>query len=106
MASYESEELCDDLDGSEAHHTVDFSFRGRAYEIDLSTDNAEAFYNAIERYIDVARPVEYQDPRSNPPGPTPADIRSWAIENGLRPPGPGRISHSVRVAFADAHRTS
>lgn len=49
--------LIDDLDGSEAHRTVTFAFRERRYEIDLSTDNAEAFFNLLLPYIEAGRPA-------------------------------------------------
>lgn len=104
MATADSEERYDDLDGSPAHHTVDFSFRGRAYEIDLSTDHAEEFFLAIEKYVDAARPVEYLAPHEPPRPPTPSEIREWAAKVGLGVPGTGRIAHSVRVAYDEAHR--
>lgn len=103
MARVQGEELRDDLDGSKAHHTVAFSFRGRAFEVDLSTDHAAEFFEAIQKYIDAARPVVYVDPREAPKPPTTTEIRTWAAEAGLRVPGSGRIAHHVRVAYAEAH---
>lgn len=105
MATVQGEELRDDLDGSKTHHTVDFSFRGRAFEIDLSTDHAAEFFEAIEKYIEAARPVEYVNSREAPKPPTATEIRAWAAEAGLRVPGSGRIAHHVRVAYAEAHRS-
>lgn len=103
MAKVQGEELRDDLDGGVAHHTVEFSFRGRAYEIDLSTDHAAEFFEAIARYVDAARPVEYVDPREAPRPPTPAEVRAWAAEVGIRVSSGGRIAHSVQAAYAAAH---
>ncbi|WP_422652881.1 Lsr2 dimerization domain-containing protein [Arsenicicoccus sp. UBA7492] len=39
--------LEDDLDGGAAEETVQFSLDGVAYEIDLSTKNAEALRSAL-----------------------------------------------------------
>jgi hypothetical protein len=52
----------DDLDGSDAHETIEFSFRGRAFEIDLSELNAKALHTALEPYLAAAREVTEPDP--------------------------------------------
>jgi len=49
--------LIDDLDASEASETVRFEVEGRAYEIDLSSRNAEKFRAEIAPYIQHARRV-------------------------------------------------
>ncbi|MGN7965059.1 histone-like nucleoid-structuring protein Lsr2 [Microbacterium sp. 22179] len=103
MATEQRDVLIDDLDGSEAHHTVAFAFRGRAYEIDLSTDHAAEFFEAIARYVEAARPVEYVNPREAPRPPTPAEVRAWAAQVGLKVSSGGRIAHSVQAAYAAAH---
>ena len=43
--------LTDDLDGSEADHTVEFGLDGVNYTIDLSEKNAGKLRKALERYI-------------------------------------------------------
>ena len=36
-------------------------------------------------------------------GPSPADIRAWARDNGFNVPDRGRVSSEVREAYAAAH---
>jgi hypothetical protein len=43
--------LTDDLDGSDADETVQFSIDGKTYEIDLNKKNAAAMRRAFKRYI-------------------------------------------------------
>lgn len=52
--------LVDDLDGSEAHETVEFGVAGEEFAIDLSADNAAALRRILAGYIAVAR----REPRS------------------------------------------
>jgi hypothetical protein len=49
--------LIDDLDASEASETVRFEVEGRAYEIDLSSRNAQKFRAEIAPYVQHARRV-------------------------------------------------
>jgi hypothetical protein len=49
--------LIDDLDASEASETMRFEVDGRAYEIDLSSRNAQRFRADIAPYIAHARKV-------------------------------------------------
>lgn len=104
MARNEVSELVDDLDGSEAHHTITFAYRERRYEIDLSTDNAETFFNLLLPYIEAGRPARPKA-KSAPP-PHVEHIRAWARENGFAVSDRGRIAHSVRRAFAESQRES
>lgn len=48
-------ELIDDLDGSAAIETIDFSIDGRSYEIDLNKRNATSMRRAFKRYVDAGR---------------------------------------------------
>jgi hypothetical protein len=47
--------LTDDIDGSDADETVDFSLDGTAYEIDLSTANATRLREAIRPFVEKGR---------------------------------------------------
>lgn len=104
MARSEVAVLVDDLDGSEAHHTITFAYRDRRYEIDLSTDNAETFFNLLLPYIEAGRPAR-PDVDSAPP-PDIEVIRTWARENGFSVSDRGRLAHSVRRAFHESQRKS
>ena len=56
--------LVDDLDNSEAHQTISFSFKGVSYEIDLSDEHVAEFEKDLSRWIGAARRIqERQNPR-------------------------------------------
>lgn len=94
----------DDIDGSKAQGTIQFSYNGSAYEIDLSTKNTKAFEKALSPYIDAARKVRRpagattrrarQTPAANL-----AEIRTWAQSNGHEVADRGRIPAAVVEAF-------
>src|SRR5215475_14813932 len=55
--------LADDLDRTlEADETIEFTWRGKAYEIDLSRIHVVAFEEAIERFVKAARPADPAHP--------------------------------------------
>lgn len=60
--------LVDDLDGSEASETIEFSFDGKTYEIDLNTKNAGTFRAALAPYVEAGHPVR-AGRRGRRPGP-------------------------------------
>ena len=91
--------LIDDLDASEASETVRFEVDGRAYEIDLSSHNAERFRAEIAPYIAHARKVVSYGRRrgraslSRPHGVAPATRR-----RGVRPGrGTSRIEYGPLI---------
>jgi len=52
--------LTDDLDGGDADETVTFGLDGKAYEIDLSSKNAQSMRKDLEKYTGKARQVGSQ----------------------------------------------
>jgi len=54
MAKHTVIQMTDDLDGSEATQSVEFSFRGKSYTIDLNDANASDFDDAVAPYIAAA----------------------------------------------------
>jgi Lsr2 len=48
--------LIDDVDGTEATHTVVYGIDGRWWEIDLSDENAGELRDALAPYLSVSRP--------------------------------------------------
>lgn len=100
--------LEDDIDGGEASRTVEFSFDGVRYEIDLNDDNAAALEKALEPYVQHARRVGGRrgsgtrrsgggnSARNN-------EIRTWAREQGMEVSERGRIAASVVEAYDKAH---
>jgi len=96
--------LVDDIDGSPADETVSFALDGKDYEIDLSTKNAGKLRDAIAPYVGHARRSgRRRAGRGGSSGPSPADIRAWARDNGFDVPDRGRVSSEVREAYAAAH---
>lgn len=96
--------LVDDLDGSSADETVSFALDGKEYEIDLSKKNATKLRDAIAPYVGHARKAAgRRRGRAGASGPSPADIRAWARDNGFNVPDRGRVSSEVREAYLAAH---
>ena len=95
--------LVDDIDGSDAEETVTFALDGREYEIDLSKKHAARLRDALAPYVGHARRANGRRSRSRAGGPSPADIRAWARENGFSVPDRGRVSSNVRDAYLAAH---
>jgi hypothetical protein len=94
MAQQTTVRFIDDLDGSDASGTFDFSIDGRQYQIDLSDENAAKLRDALAPYIGAARKaggrgrgraprqtaVVEKSSRSNRD--ETAAIREWARANG------------------------
>jgi choline dehydrogenase-like flavoprotein len=100
--------LVDDLDGSPGDRTVNFTWEGTAYEIELSRKNAVAFERAMKPYVDAARRI--RSPRSRRAGGQARGgkrdltaIREWAAQNGFDVSSRGRIAASVIEAYEAAH---
>jgi hypothetical protein len=114
MAQQTTVRFVDDLDGSEASGTVDFSLEGRSYQIDLSDDNAAKLRDALAPYVDAARKAggrsRGRTPRQSTVAEKPARsnreetaaLRQWARENGHQVSERGRIPKSVIEAYQAA----
>jgi hypothetical protein len=115
MAQQTTVRFIDDLDGSDASGTFDFSIDGRQYQIDLSDENAAKLRDALAPYIGAARKaggrgrgrasrqtaVAEKSTRSNRD--ETATIREWARANGHKVNDRGRISKSVMEAYQAAN---
>ena len=101
------EMLEDDMDGGTADVTVSFALDGKAYEIDLSNDNAERLREALQPYVSAARPAAGA-PRttrrssSKALGESPAEVREWARANGYQVNERGRIPANILAAYRAA----
>ncbi len=106
--------LTDDLDGSEATQTLNYTVDGQEYEIDLSEENIQRFHEALEPFVSKSRPVE----RRLIPTPTRRtgqrrsggsgrddipQIRAWAESQGMDVSARGRIKKEVIEAYDRAH---
>jgi len=116
MAQKVDVRFVDDLDGSEASGTVSFALDGRAYEIDLSEENAAKLRDSLATFVAAARRTGSRRPRSqrsstSEPPATPARpsreataaVRTWARENGHEVSERGRIPKAVIEAYNSAH---
>jgi hypothetical protein len=100
--------LEDDLDGSEASETLNFSVDGADYEIDLNSEHANELRSALSRYTDVARKTSGGRGRparskSNLAGTDAKAIRMWALDQGLKVNTRGRIQADVVERYQAAH---
>jgi hypothetical protein len=102
-----TEVLVDDLDGTPGERTVNFTWDGVSYEIELSKKNAVAFERAMKPYTDAARRIRgSRGRRSGGRGSAKRDltaIREWATKNGFDVSTRGRIASSVIDAYEAAN---
>lgn len=100
--------LEDDIDGGTADVTVSFGLDGKAYEIDLSSDNAEQLREALQPYVAAARPAPAavrgaRRSSARALGDSPAEVREWARTNGYSVNERGRIPANILAAYRTAH---
>lgn len=108
-----SVELVDDIDGSPATTTIEFAIGGKDYVIDLSDQHADEFNKALAPYIEHARhaPANKRKARksrssseaSRTKRQKNAQIRAWALENGITVAKRGVLNQSVIDAYEAAH---
>ena len=106
-------QLIDDIDGSPATTTIEFSVGSKNYIIDLSEANATAFNAALAPYIEHARrarrgPTNKRKPRSSSEAARAkrqknAEIRAWALENGVTVSKRGQLGQDTIAAYEAAH---
>lgn len=99
--------LEDDITGGQAAETVSFALDGKAYEIDLNEQNAQALRDALAPWIAAGRRAGARVPeaRTRPQrrAQDTADIRRWAVDNGIPVSARGRISADLRARYEAAH---
>lgn len=97
--------LIDDIDGKPADETVTFALDGVSYELDLTNKNADKFRGLFQDYIAAGRKTGKvsKGKKAVAGGPTAADVRGWAKDNGIDVPARGRIPQEVRDAFDSAN---
>jgi nucleoid-associated protein Lsr2 len=118
MAQQTTVRFIDDLDGSDASGTFDFSLEGRKYQIDLSDENAAKLRDALSPFVIAARKAGGRSSgrgrgrgQSQPAAEKPARtnrqethaIREWAREHGHEVNDRGRIPKSVMEAYQAAN---
>jgi len=100
--------LEDDLDGSKADETLNFSVDGTEYEIDLNSEHANELRSTLSRYTNVARKTSGGRGRpagrkSTTSGTDSKAIRLWAIDNGHQVNTRGRIQADIVEKYQAAH---
>ena len=105
MAKKVSVETIDDLDGnSTADTTINYSFDGNFYEIDLSSKNAELFRKDLRNWIDHSRAVQApagrrSNRRMSGAGEDFGAIREWAAAEGIKVSPRGRIKSEIVAQY-------
>lgn len=104
--------LVDDVDGSEASETIEFSIDGVSYTIDLNEKNAAKLRSQMEKWISVADEVPHLPPPQRRVKKSVSDraasageralIRHWASQNGYAVSDRGRIASHVEDAYRQA----
>ena len=101
-------ELLDDFDGTPGATTVDFSFEGVQYEIELSDEHLDEMRDYFQPYINAGRRKNggrgrASTPRKRKAKPDNAAIREWARSAGVEVSKTGRIPKSVIAQYEAAH---
>lgn len=106
-------QLVDDIDGSPATTTIEFNVGGKNYVIDLSEQHADEFNKALAPYIEHARrarraPANKRKSRSSSEAARVkrqknAEIRAWALENGVTVSKRGQLGQDTIAAYEAAH---
>lgn len=110
MAQRVITQLISDLSGDEIAEgkgeTVEFSFRGTSYKIDLTEKEAAGFDKAIATYVDNATKVGGRR-KSSAAGSksdySAKDVRAWAKSQGIEVPERGRIPGDVVEKYKAAN---
>jgi hypothetical protein len=104
-------ETIDDIDGSTGNvETVQFSYLGTDYEIDLAQRNRTKLDDALAEFVGHARRVGGRRRSSAPGGSRDGSgrldnlaIRTWAEEQGMEVNKRGRLPKSLLEAYEAAH---
>lgn len=104
--------IVDDIDGSDATDTLEFSWGGDNYTIDLNDENATGFRNFMATYVMHATKVRHEvksaAKRSGAVRSTSElnEIRTWARANGYEVASLGRIRDEVVTAYENRETSS
>ncbi|MBM4574854.1 Lsr2 family protein [Rhodococcus hoagii] len=107
MATVTTTHVIDDIDGSTEATTIRFSVGRSHYEIDLSEENTDKLYEALQPFISKARKVS----ATTAAAPSRAArlrlehaaIRQWAKENGINVNDRGRLPNDLIERYKAAH---
>ncbi len=99
--------LEDDIDGGPADETVQFALNGTSYEIDLSSENAQALRGALSKYVEHARkaPTGSRQARGPRKRTDTSAVREWARAHGKEISERGRIPATVMKEYEAAQKS-
>lgn len=111
MASRVITQLVSDLSGDEIvdgdGETIDFSYRGTSYSIDLTSKEAAGFDKSIAMYLEhgTKRGSSRRTAKSggSSSGSDAKAVRAWAKDQGIDIPERGRIPADVRAQYEKAN---
>ena len=96
-------ELIDDLDGGSAEESINFGLDGKLYELDLSSNNADALRGLLAPYISAGRRSVGARAAGQPSPAADVDsaaVRQWALANGYAINSRGRIPAPIVTAYS------
>lgn len=106
MARKEVIQYIDDFDGkvleSSDVETVEYTWKGAHYVIDLSRENADLFSQQMDEWIQYSHRVARHSNKFQPKKSSRTDmaeIRAWARDNGYEVSDRGRIPRNVTAEF-------
>ncbi|MGE5291537.1 MAG: histone-like nucleoid-structuring protein Lsr2 [Micromonosporaceae bacterium] len=91
----------------EGEETLQFSFDGTAYEIDVCAKHAKELRDKVSPFADHARKASgagrRRRSRTGPGRERSAEIRSWAKQRGYKVNERGRIPAAIIAEYESAH---
>ncbi|MGO4586743.1 Lsr2 family protein [Arthrobacter sp. 2RAF6] len=101
--------LVDDLDGSEATQTIEFSFQGISYQFDLNDSNATYFESLLSPYIEkgakqggVTAGTKRTAAASTLTKARTKRLRAWALEHQIPMADRGKIAQHIVERYESA----
>jgi hypothetical protein len=97
--------IIDDIDGTEGAVTIEFSYKGISYEIDLAERQEAKMDKALDPFIAAATRVSKRGNKRPAAGPSKSlgAVREWARANGYEVSERGRVPKSVLEAYEAAN---
>jgi Lsr2 len=95
----------DDLDGSPGAITRRFGLDGQDYEIDLGDENYAEMAEMLSLFVKMGRRVQPppKKSRSKTIRAQSADIRAWAMAQGITVSENGRLPGDIKARYEAAH---
>lgn len=100
--------ITSDLSGEADAFTFPFTLGEESFEIDLTSQEQEEFFSALERFTEAARRVEtpVKEAKTAPAKDYDAvEVRTWAQDNGYEVPPKGRLPKLVIDEYRNARAT-